>query len=192
MRPSLSLRSILVIALLLAGGFAGASSCAGDSRTAPRFVPLDEAVRRTVAAGSARLSAEIRDDDGAVTITGVASLQEPRSAIVAEAPGSPPVEVRVTGRGTWLRPAPDEPWTLLEAGAAPLHGAPPEWVDLLHGLEPVGRPTSRTLQATHGGAPARLQLDDDGRIRRLRIDTRRGHLDLHLTNHGVAVVVDDP
>ena len=193
MRPSLSLRSILVVALLLAGGFAGASSCARTSApAAPDTVSLDEAVARTIAAGSARVAATITNDAGAVTVAGLTSWVEPKASFVTEADGAPPVEVRVTPTGTWLRSRPDRPWTLVDPQLATAAGTATRWSDLLTTLQPAGPSRKRHLRATHDGGPARIELDGHGRIRRLRIDKASGHLDLRLSDHGTEVEVTDP
>lgn len=193
--PSLSLRSIIAVALLLGGGLAGASSCARQAPppVAPT-VPLDEAVRRTIAAGSARIRAQIRQRPGAaiIVVEGVTSLRTRTSTLVATRPGSDPVEVRTIDDGTWLRTGPREPWIALEPGVVDVAGAVRGWDDLLHRLEPVGRANDRTLRATHDGAPATVLLDGAGRIRRLRILGRDGELDLRFSDHGLPVEVSRP
>ena len=199
MRPpvSQSLRSIAVVALLLGGGFAGASSCAGaGAPSPPRRVTLDEAVRRTLDAGSARIHAEIRGPGTAdrITVTGVASLVTRSAAITSSLPDRAPVEVRMTGDGAWLRPGPDRPWVALPPEAVDVAGAAESWGGLLGRLEAAAAPARRTapLRATLDGAPATVHLDGEGRIRRVRVDGPDGRLDLHLSDHGIAVEVHPP
>lgn len=196
MRPSLSIRSTAAVALLLAALFAGAASCA-TSEAGPARHPanLEEAVRRTLASGSARLRAQIHHRGaGTVTVTGVTSLREPASTMVAEVAGSAPVEVRVNADGAWLRASAGRPWVPVDRASIEVAGAAQGWGDVLRELRPDGRrpPRHGGIRATLDGAAATVWTDVDGRIRRIVADRRDATLDVRLSDHGLPVEVHAP
>lgn len=216
MRTRASWRWIVVVVVLVAGaaGWSAARTPGADQARspAPRSVSVAEAVRRTRAAGSARVTARVRPREGAaaIEVTGVMSLADARADLVARRPGSAATDgeqdvgLRMTSGGAWLRVGSAAEglgeWTAIDPAATQLSGAAQGWADLLAGLRPAagsrraGRGADRgAIAVTHGAATGTIDLDDAGRIRRLRLDQGRGRtLVLELSDFGVPVEVEVP
>ena len=170
--------------------------------TAP-VVDVGEAVRRTVAEGSARLVATLTPDRGGagdgpslvVELSGVTSLVSPAASVVATAAGRS-AEVRVTEAGAWVRVGPEGAWTAVDPAAVRVAASAEGWADLLGGLRPVagGEPPDggTSLRATHQGDPVTLQTDGRGRITRLTLERPGGVLDVRFHDFGAAVDVEVP
>ena len=162
----------------------------------PRHPTLREAVRRTLAAGTARLAATVTTAAGpAIEVEGITSLVGPEAEVTATGPSTGRVDVRVTPAGAWLRSGGDgAPWTAIEPAAISLAAAARGWSDLLATLRPAPRrdPPSGPIRATAGGRPAEVELDGHGRIRRLVVDHGPATLDLRLRDHGLPLHVEPP
>ena len=183
----------MALVVLLAATVAGALAVASPPRGAVAPVSLDEAVRRTLASGSARLVASVGGAGSRVEVTGVTSLVGPEAEVRAVARGGGTVDVRVTAGGSWLRTGgPGAPWTAMPAEAVARAAGERGWADLLGGLEPAGPPRSGVLPARSAGRPATVELDDRGRIRRLVVEDGPATLDLRLEDFGVPLPVEPP
>jgi hypothetical protein len=199
MRPLVSLRWIVLVVALVVGAVAASAAMAGGGRAVGSAAPapsVGEAVRRTRAAGSARVVARLRPRAGAaeLEVTGVTSLVDGRADIVARAEGGDEVAVRVAGPDrAWLRQGAGNGWTPIDPAAATISGAAQGWGDLLGGLRAAGGAGGRRLAVTRDGTSGTIELDGAGRIRRLRLTQAGGrHLDLTLSDFGVAVDVEEP
>ena len=209
-RPRWSLRSIfalVTLAVVLAGGArwaAGGAASVVPSSPAPAavrptvvpavpVVSVEEAVRRTLAAGSAELALTV----GAAgrppgEVAGTVSRVSPDAVVTASMPGVGEAEVRVRGGEAWLR-TDRAPWQRIEPAALALTGAVRGWGDLLTGLRPMAvSARGQPLRATSAGRPAQLWVDHRGRITRLVVEEGPATLDLRLRGHGVDVEVDPP
>jgi hypothetical protein len=195
--------SAVVVGLLLAVvcsavvlAVAGSGAVAGGAPPLDEGRQLQEAVRRTLAAGTARLTATVRTGSGpAVEVTGVTSLVGPEASVTATMPGAGRVDVRVTGSGAWLRAGGDgAPWARVDPAAVRLAAGTRGWADLLAGLRPtdLAGTTAGVLHATSDGRPATVELDDAGRIRRLVVDHGSASLALRLADHGLPLHVEPP
>lgn len=190
---SSSLRWLAALVVLLAAAVTGSLVVGSRPGGAVAPISLEEAVRRTLAAGSARLVASVGGAGSRVDITGVTSLVGPEAEVQAVARGGGRVDVRVTAAGAWLRTGgPEAPWTAVPAGAEVLAAAEQGWAHLLAGLEPAGPPRPGVVPARSAGRPARIHLDARGRIGRLVIDGGSATLDLRLADFGVPLHVEPP
>jgi hypothetical protein len=203
MRTQVAWRAVVVVVVLVAGALVGSAVLArtgtaaggGDHRSMPVSVSVEEAVRRTLATGSARLTATVRSRPGApaVDVTGVTSFGDGRSDVVARSPAGE-VGVRVAEGRAWLRSGAGGAWTAIDPAATELSGTAEGWGDLLSALRrgPSGA-AAGTLAVTHDGATGTIDLDGAGRIRRLRLDQGTGRrLDLQLDDFGTEVDVEVP
>ncbi|HVF31953.1 MAG TPA: hypothetical protein VM933_02850 [Acidimicrobiales bacterium] len=171
----------------------------GPPPIGPSAVGLEEAVRRTLAAGSARVHASLVAGGERVDLSGVVSLTGPGAEVTGTMPGAGPVDVRATADGTWLRTGgPEGAWAAVPPAAARLAAEARSWADLLAGLRPepgAGRSAAAAggrLRARSSGHPAQVEIDGAGRIRRLVVDRGRTTLDVRLADHGLPVHVQPP
>lgn len=168
MRPSHSLRSVLSLLALsalamVATAYLSRSSAAPpavpDRHDAP--VPLDEAVERTLAAGTARLDADLTTRGSTMHLTGVTSLTSDDGDLTFEVAGEGrlgTVGVRTVAGRNWIRV--DERW--VDAGAGPGFGdLPSGWGDYIAGWRPRARrptypagPPSMAPRPRSGSTPA--------------------------------------
>ena len=201
MSRSLSTRAIAAIAVLLAIVIGGALIVAAASahpafadRTVrrPPSSPIADAVRRTLAAPAARVRLEAtprRNPPIAggphLTIEGVASLSSTDADLVA-AVGGQSMRVRMLDGRVWVS-LPGGEWVAV----------PPEtlsgtelatWRRFLAALKDdpaAGGPT-------FDGRPTTVDLDDHGRIRRLRISFDRSTVDLRLDGYDEHLAMPAP
>lgn len=207
MRPVVSLRWSAVVVVLLvtlvvvvvmsaavpapAGGGVGAVGGGLGERSVVR------AVARTRAAGSARVVGRFTPSSGPpVLLEGRTSLVGAASSVTARAGpgGAVASEVRVVADGrAWVRVAGSSSWTSVDPAAVALVAGARGWGDLLGRIVAVGPPVDGAVPATVDGAPARLWLDGDGRISRLRMGRAGGGtLDVRLLDFGTEVDVVPP
>lgn len=196
MRPSHSLRSVLL--LLLLGALAMAAAAAlSRSTAAPAPAPgqpvaLDEAVERTLSAGTARLEADLTTRGSTMHLAGLTSLTTDDGDLtftVADAPGLGPVGVRTVGGATWVRLR--DRW--VDAGHLPAFGdLPGGWGDYLSGLAAAGPATGDPRRAELHGAPAQVWLDDGGRVARVVVTLDGDRFDLRFSDFGVALDLEAP
>ena len=138
-----------------------------------------DAVRRTVAAGSARIDATYEPARGpTVAIRGRASFVGPESEVSASVGGEPPSTVRVTAAGAWLRPPGAVSWTPVPVEHVAAAGAARGWADLLRRVH----------------ASSDVRTDAEGRIVALRLprDRAGGRLHVRLSEFGTEVLVGVP
>ena len=198
MRPSLSLRSVL---LLLALGALAMAATAYLSRSQAAPVPapasdqpasLDEAVERTLAAGTARLDAELTTKGVTMGLAGVISLTTDDGDLTFTVPdevGLGPVGVQTVGGRTWVRLR--DRW--VDAGHLPTFGdLAAGWGDYIAGLEADGPASREPLRAKLRGTPAQVWLDAEGRVARLVVRLDGNRFDLRFSDFGVALDLEVP
>jgi hypothetical protein len=207
MLRSLSTRAIAAVAVLLVtvvvlvvavGDHTGAAARTtathlrppGASAPHALAVPVDEAVRRTVAEGTARVQLVVRRNDtgvAAVTVSGVAALSRDDADLAVQVRGHPggPARLRILGEEAWIG-SDDLPWR-------------PVPVTAVRGSSATSfRSMFRQLRAdpqggvTLAGHPATVDLDDHGRIRRVRVRRPSGTFDLHLDGYDADLAIVAP
>ncbi len=168
--------------------------------SSPQTTPA-AAVGATLAAGSVRFTGSLASAGGPpVRIEGRISFTHDRSQLRVDQPGpgsSAGIEVRSTPAGIWLRAPGVDDW-LEVAAADDQAGAGREaltgWTSLFEriGRSPLIEGDRRRLRVFYDGEPATLDLDEVGRIRRLRIVHRREVLDLRFSDYGAPVDIEPP
>ncbi len=188
MRSRISLHAVLVVMALVAAAIVVGLARSGPSVAPPPRLGVTEAVRRTLAAGSAHVHARVQGRSGQppVEVDGVTSLRTLEGAVVATGPDGSTTEVRTTAAGAWVRV--EQTWLPVDPDALALAGGTRGWGDLLRRLQPTRSPGRATLD----GRPVTLALDEQGRIRRLLVETASGHLDVRFSDHGRPVHVESP
>lgn len=194
--PSHSLRSVLV---LLALGALAMAATAYLSRTTPapapapdEQIPLDEAVERTLAAGTARLEADLTTRGSTMHLTGLTSLTTDDGDLtftVADEPGLGPIGVRTVGGATWVRLR--DRW--VDAGHVPAFGdLPGGWGEYVAGLAGASPATDEPRRAELHGRPAKVWLDDGGRVVRIVVTLDGDRFDLRFSDFGVPLDLEVP
>jgi hypothetical protein len=155
-------------------------------------VPVDEAVRRTVAEGTARVQLVVRRNDtgvAAVTVSGVAALSRDDADLAVQVRGHPggPARLRILGEEAWigsddlpLRPVPVA--ALRGSSATSFHSM----------LQQLQADPKATGGVTLAGHPATVELDDRGRIRRVRVRRPSGTFDLRLDGYDEDLAIVPP
>ena len=198
MRPSHSLRSVLVLLALGALAMA-ATAYLSRSAAAPAPAPasdqpvaLGEAVERTLAAGTARLDAELTTKGVTMGLAGVISLTTDDGDLTFTVPhevGLGPIGVRTVGRRTWVRVR--DRW--VDAGHLPAFGdLAAGWGHYVAGLEADGPASSEPRRATLRGTPAQVWVDAEGHVARLVVSLDGDHFDLRFSDFGVALDLEAP
>jgi hypothetical protein len=194
--PSHSLRSVLVLLALGALAMAATAylsrSAAAPTPASDPPVSLDEAVERTLAAGTARLDAELTTKGVTMELAGVISLTTDDGDLTFTVPdevGLGPIGVRTVGGSTWVRV--DDRW--LDAGHLPTFGdLAAGWGDYVAGLEADGPASGEPRRATLRGTPAQVWLDDEGHVARLVVSLSGNRFDLRFSDFGVALDLEAP
>lgn len=186
LRSLVSLRwsvAVVVVLVVIAAGSAAWPPAPREVQAAPGPVPVEVAVRRTLAAGTARIDAIVRSADsasGAVTVTGVTSFADARGEYTARSRAGDEITVRTTPEGTSLRVgAADQPWTPIDPATTDLVASAKGWDGLLRGLHG---------HTTADGRPITYASDRAGHLIHLHVDDAGGaSLDLRLSQFGAPV-----
>ncbi len=199
MRSVLSLRVVVAVAATVLAVLLTTAVVARPPRAAahrPPAATLAVAVDRTLAAGSARLAGTATSPDGtSVDLEGVTSFTTPDAVLFARSgPDEEPIEVRTTSSGSWLRSPSLGGWIELEATSARTPTSADGWADALARLRdaPSPRRSGRRFDVEIEGEPAVVHVDDDGRIRRIRLERRAQVIDVTFSDFGVTVDVVPP
>lgn len=187
MRSILSPRLLAVVGII-AVAMAGSAMIDRSPPSEVEPVPsLQEAARRTIAAGSARISGTVSAADGtAVTFEGVTSFRTSEGDLRARTAGAggdgeASIEVRTTGAGTWLRTPGVDRWIAVPRHAA-AGGLPTGWGEVLR----------RLSRSTDASRRTDFDVDGRGRIRWMRFSEAGAGVEVAFGDFGVAVTVEPP
>ena len=196
MRPSHSLRSVLLLLALgalamAAAAFLSRSAAAPAPAEQAPPVPLDEAVARTLAAGTARLEGELTARGARLEVRGVTSLASTDGDVTFEVDdaGLGPIGVRTVDGHDWIQVRGQ--W--IDARDLPeARDLPGGWGDYLAGLTADGPASEQPRRAELRGAPARVWVGEDGRVARLVVTLDGDRFDLRFSDFGVVLDLEVP
>lgn len=199
MRSVLSLRVVVAVAATVLAVLVTTAIVAPPPRAAadrPPATTLADAVDATLREGSARLVGTATSADGpSVDLEGVTSFTTPDAVLFARSgPDEEAIEVRTTPTGSWLHSPSMGGWIELGSTSAPTPSAANGWADVLTRLRdaPSARRSGRRFELEVEGEPASVHVDDEGRIRRIRLERRAQIIDVTFSDFGVAVEVEAP
>jgi hypothetical protein len=169
-RAVISLRSIVAVATLVVLTALAGVAISGHRPASQR---LDDAIDRTLSAGTARVVARVSSPGrGPVEIRGVVSLLGPEEQLSATGAGEAGYELRRGADGAWIRRAGHD-WT--PAPAATAAGSQGTWASIIVELRTMTAVRfdvgSHTFRGRLGGRPVTVRLASDGRIRAIRTGT---------------------
>lgn len=199
MRSVLSVRVVVAVAATVLAVLLTTAVVARPPRAAayrPPATTLAAAVDRTLAAGSARLAGTATSPDGtSVDLEGITSFATPDAVLFARSgPAEEAIEVRTTSTGSWLRSPSLGGWIELEATSALTPTSADGWADVLARLRHAPSPqrSGRRFDVEVEDEPVVVHVNDDGRIRRIRLERHAQVIDVTFSDFGVTVDVDPP
>lgn len=194
--PSHSFRSIVLLLALgalamAATAFLSRSTAAPAPAEQAPPVPLDEAVERTLAAGTARLDGELTARGARLAVQGVTSLTTADGDLTFEIDDGRvgPIGLRTIDNRDWIQIRGQ--W--IDARDLPEAGdLPGGWGDYVRGLTAAGPATDDPRRAELHGAPAQVWVDEHGRVARVIVTLDGDRFDLRFSDFGVALDLEPP